>query len=663
MKRCLVSSFSIIVAAIVAFTPSVASAIDEDVLDKFAANNIMFYDPEEENCKSRGAPSGITYIGDSLSESVLTMINERIDNVDTEEKEYGGETYVLVRSNKSMTRDRSDNPHGGHSGLTLLEALAKNNGLRSYVIFALGTNDPGAVTTDIADKVLSLIGEKTNIMFVTNFGIKDGAMDLYDQNNKVMKDYADKYDNVSVADWATAASSDPGHFIDNSDNLGVHLTSAGKDAFMDVIDNAIKESWSGGGKSSSGGSSGSLAGNNENYNGKKVWTDDELKKIEENRPTYEAAAAKYDIPWQAIATMHSLETGLALSNPDNGQGLYQLYSYTVNPDGSLNSNAFLPAGPIDQAEFARQTDIAAGIMKSIVDGAGLDMNEDGGVKYLLFQYNGRASQYIEKAKKMGFSDEEAKWGEGSPYVMNKYDARRDPESPDMDPLWPGRFCKDGVYCEGDTQSGPGGFVKYVAIGGGNGGGGTCKSNQNFGDLIETVKAYAWPNWRPRPQYEMMEDYKKAVDRFRSEGKYTGGASYPGIDCGGFVTITLIDSGFEPEYNSGARLADGASNITYNQLPWVQKSDSWELVNDDWNTPIHDESELSPGDVAFQHCNNEHDCGHTYMYVGEIEGFGEESNGTHLHIASSSYDERAPCAGYEQIFQDNGEAIKWYHKVK
>ena len=50
-----------------------------------------------------------------------------------------------------------------------------------------------------------------------------------------------------------------------------------------------------------------------------------------------------------------------------GQGIYQLYTYTA---GGTNSNAFLPAGPVSDDEFARQTDIATSIMKDMIESAG-----------------------------------------------------------------------------------------------------------------------------------------------------------------------------------------------------------------------------------------------------------------------------------------------------
>lgn len=216
------------------------------------------------------------------------------------------------------------------------------------------------------------------------------------------------------------------------------------------------------------------SGDNKNYAGEDVWTEGELEKIEENKSVYESTAREYNIPWQIIAVMHSLETGLSRSNPSNGQGLYQLYSYT---DGGTNSNAFLPAGEVSEAEFQRQTNLAAEVMIQKVEEASLDLNTDDGIKYLLFSYNGIAEEYKNKSLCLFPGDQhKADIGEGSPYVMNKYDAQRDPDSPQMSSCWPGRYVADGVYDSSATQSGPGGYVKYIALGGGTDGSNYCPND-------------------------------------------------------------------------------------------------------------------------------------------------------------------------------------------
>ncbi len=146
-----------------------------------------------------------------------------------------------------------------------------------------------------------------------------------------------------------------------------------------------------------------------------------------------------------------------------------------------------------------------------------------------------------------------------------------------------------------------------------------------GDLQKLVLDYAWPEYHAAPYITAKEAYSDAVKRRSAAGKYVGGISYPGIDCGGFVTTLLQDSGYASNYND----SNGATGV---QESWA-KSHGW--------TTVTDIAQLSPGDVAFT-------TGHTFVYVGKIEGFQSV-------IASASLDERAPMAGHESI-----QGARWYH---
>lgn len=199
-----------------------------------------------------------------------------------------------------------------------------------------------------------------------------------------------------------------------------------------------------------------MTGDNTAYDGSQVFSAAELALIEANRPFYEAAAAKYNIPWQLIAAIHSQEHGLSRDNPSNGQGAYQLYSYT---NGGTNANRFTP-GPTTDAEFARQTDIAASVIAQ--KAAGLDLSTDRGIQTTLFRYNGTASAYVSQALDLGFSKEEANAGAGSPYVMNRADALRDPGQNKS--TW-GQIKTDGGSMSYPANNGFGAFVKFQALGG------------------------------------------------------------------------------------------------------------------------------------------------------------------------------------------------------
>lgn len=158
------------------------------------------------------------------------------------------------------------------------------------------------------------------------------------------------------------------------------------------------------------------------------------------------------------------------------------------------------------------------------------------------------------------------------------------------------------------------------------------ANGNCGDpgLIGYLKCYAWPNYRagdvtPTP------DYAAAVEKAQAEGRYVGGIQYPGIDCGGFTTLLLTDSGHEPGYNY-----NGKGGNTVDQYAWTKEN--WETLGQGNEINVAD---LRPGDIA----NDENT--HTFMWVGPVEGF-EPTN-----LASASLDDRAPMAGHE-----NPTDAKW-----
>ncbi len=273
---------------------------------------------------------------------------------------------------------------------------------------------------------------------------------------------------------------------------------------------------------------------NVNYAGEQVWADWELDAIQANRPFYEAAIKKQStyIPWQLMAAIHSMEHSLQRDNPANGQGAYQLYSYTA---GGTNDNAFYPEGEISDEEFARQTEIAVSVIAG--KASGLDLSTDDGVKRLLFAYNGMAAKYIEKAKNMGYSDSEAGNGEGSAYVMNRYDAQRDPTSDGMSQYWPGLFVADGKYDETATQTRFGAFVKFKALTG------DCSADCP-GERTETYTSSLG---------KVYCGYKQGDSEwadYRADGSNTGTISKRG--CFATATATIV-SGFGKANSEGIRV--------------------------------------------------------------------------------------------------------------
>lgn len=209
------------------------------------------------------------------------------------------------------------------------------------------------------------------------------------------------------------------------------------------------------GSATSGGitRSGNGANGNLDYKGRQIIRDDKMEKIRNNQPIYEEASKRTNIPWQILAVVHIRESNLADFNPPNGQGIYQ---------NSLGEGGPYPEGPVSDAEFLRQTIFAAERLKSMaVDKKINDLVEKGdpeAIKQLFFVYNGTADAYTDQAFRLGFD----KGYEGSPYVMNIADEKRDPEVNKT--TW-GQIKVDYGKIEFPAHGDYGAFIMYAALAG------------------------------------------------------------------------------------------------------------------------------------------------------------------------------------------------------
>lgn len=178
--------------------------------------------------------------------------------------------------------------------------------------------------------------------------------------------------------------------------------------------------------------------------------------------------------------------------------------------------------------------------------------------------------------------------------------------------------------------------KGVASNDSSSGGAGCTpgSAAGSGDLTALLLEYAHPEYYENnysgPVPPPKPAYLDIATKLANEGKWVGGGQaeigIPGIDCGGFVSILLTQSGMEPDYNFGLDMDRGSSNQEYGQLPWAKRN--WKFLG---NGGAINTSDLRPGDVAYSN-------GHTFIFVGQVNGFASQ-------YASSSYAWwRAPMAG-------------------
>ena len=352
------------------------------------------------------------------------------------------------------------------------------------------------------------------------------------------------------------------------------------------------------------------AGDNKLYNGQDVLTPAQLQQVESNKPTYEKIAAKYNFPWQLLAALHFREHNFAVDNPKNGEGMYQLTTLTNH---GRNENAFLPEGPVSQAEFERQTDLAAQVIRGKI-GQDTDlMTNDDNVKRVMFMYNWSNQVYIDRAIKMGFTEEQAKNGEGSPYVMNMADAKRDPNNAAVSPEWKGLIANLRGEVVPDDR--PGAFVVFQALGGGNGSSSfdPCAGfyNQGNGDIANTALELSWEGRErgncgssgcdPKPEYvTAMNEVGTTTDQYQ-------GDPYIGASCDQFVTTVLRYSKADPSYPF----------YIHEALEYMEShTDMYQEI-----TYTGDDlyGKLQPGDIfIFDNTGTNIAHGHTFIYV-EING--------------------------------------------
>ncbi len=164
--------------------------------------------------------------------------------------------------------------------------------------------------------------------------------------------------------------------------------------------------------------------------------------------------------------------------------------------------------------------------------------------------------------------------------------------------------------------------------------------------------YAWPTHH-NPPYgnhstaEYKPAYLAAVRAAVKAGKYVGGGTTAtptaGVDCGGFVTRVMQDSGADPKYGNNGNVRGG-------QEPYLRSHpDKYMLLGKHHDGHIASTAELKPGDIAI-----EDSLSHTYMWVGTQPNFQTK-------VASSSYSTsgaswRTPMAGVENPLG----SFHWYH---
>jgi hypothetical protein len=344
---------------------------------------------------------------------------------------------------------------------------------------------------------------------------------------------------------------------------------------------------------------------------------DIISAINKFKPDYEKASQASKVPWQMLAGLHYRETGLAAS----GSNLFQINNYSGPSD--LLSQA------IAAGKFLQQFSVPANLPnhRAPLQPTGTDPEE---IKDTFYSYNGRASEYADQAEKLGFNKQTQPY-EGSPYVMNEYDAKHK----DMGIITHDNGGIDGI----DTRFGA--YTIYARLGGPSGAG-SC-SGAVGGNAVQTAINYAWPDYHSAPYCPEKPSYKQAIEAAASKGEYVGGTctidgTWVGVDCGAFVTRVMRDSGADPKYNQYE------GNTISQQQYLDEQVAAGKYIR---LSSVNGTSDLQPGDIAINSV-------HTYMYVGNQPAF--HGNSASASFSSTGESWRAPMASNAYGF---GGEFTWY----
>lgn len=560
------------------FTISPVYALDSSILNIYSQNNILFYDPN--SCKTTSDNGifpgtkynlsdeelkGLVRVAQGENSCCLTALKAEL-SIMANLYERNGSKYSSIPDYvlnggwfASSTTSKYDD--GSEVSSEYLEAARDiyNNGNRTIPLQIYEHDYLGDISS---------ISNDNGTTWITS-GLDDRSK--YSQGTIIKNKYGSTYIFYQWAGGKESDCGDPfGYFEDDPPESTATPNSA-------------------------------PVGDNKDYEGNQVFTDDQWERVQEFKPLYEEAAKSAGIPWPMLAAVHVRESNLSRTNP-NADGIFQILALDV-PSGHENTDA----------EFLEQAKMAAEYLKTSMG----DGTSDDAVKRAFFSYNGRASVYIAQARDLGFTEEQANNGEGSPYVMNRADKQRDPQYNKT--TW-GQIKRDHGPIEYPANMDYGAYVYYLAAGGGTGSG-ICSSGAGNMDLNQTAIDLAWPIGDPHNSSNGGAVNGTAMALLASDPYMTaltdvGLTTYGdhnveiGASCDAFVTTVVRYSGVDPNFYCCG---------TSSQLDWLRGEGAakWEEIT---YSDTNDTSFLKPGDILIL-------SGHIKMYI-EQDGEGREAQASY-----------------------------------
>jgi hypothetical protein len=195
---------------------------------------------------------------------------------------------------------------------------------------------------------------------------------------------------------------------------------------------------------------------------------------------------------------------------------------------------------------------------------------------------------------------------------------------------------------------------------------TPEAGGGSGSFVATIKSYAWPTYHHAPYVnpykcnptaandkaaidcgqKMKPAYLAAVKAAVKRQDYVGGGQYPGVDCGGFVTLVFHDSGADKNYNSHR------SNVV-SQRKYLNEnsSDSGNGKKYKKMDNISKASQLRLGDIFING-----DASHTYIFTGSGVFKGYDAVSASFSTSGESW--RTPMASNAYDFS----SATWYRPM-
>lgn len=199
-----------------------ATSLTDEQEDIIFNSDILFYDPNDNctdpanTCTDRPTGDQITWIGDSYTQGAEKLITEKLSGVD-----------LHFQHSKHFKAEVA----GNESGLSIARKLKSANSIRPFLVFALGTNDQN-LQSNAVDELIQVVGESTKIILTT----ARTANHDYSATNDILKSSAQKYSNISIADWSSAIAGKESSYISSD---GIHPNKSGYELWVDTIYNTL----------------------------------------------------------------------------------------------------------------------------------------------------------------------------------------------------------------------------------------------------------------------------------------------------------------------------------------------------------------------------------------------------------------------------------------